>query len=131
MYVREVINQIVKYVLLFCGTDEDAAAFAALSPDQLRQRYAEVGHWFAQYGDKIKYSDQLQPPTTATTVRHDWSGAAEPVVTDGPFIEAKEQIGGYASIDVEDLDEALRMARTWPGRGTVEIRPAMVVDQRP
>ena len=48
------------------------------------------------------------------------------MVTDGPFIEAKEQIGGYAAIEVADLDEALRMARTWPGRGAVEIRPVMV-----
>jgi hypothetical protein len=121
----------VKYVLLFCGTDADAAAFAAMSPDQMRQRYAEVGRWFAENGDKIKYTDQLQPPNTATTVRLDWAGKAEPVVTDGPFIEAKEQIGGYAAIDVSDLDEALRMARTWPGRGSVEIRPVFSPDQRP
>jgi hypothetical protein len=112
----------VKYVLLFCGTTADAAAFEALSPDELRQRYAEVGQWFQEHGSKILYSDQLQAPTTATTVRHAWSGG-EPVITDGPFMEAKEGIGGYASIDVADLDEALRMARTWPGRGSVEIRP--------
>jgi hypothetical protein len=60
-------------------------------------------------------------------VRHDRIGRAEPVVTDGPFIEAKEQIGGYASIEVEDLDEALRMAKSWPGRGSVEIRPVVVM----
>jgi hypothetical protein len=119
----------MKYVLLFCGSDADAAAFAALAPDELRQRYAEVGQWFAAHHDKIKYADQLQPATTATTVRHDWSGKSQPVVTDGPFIEAKEQVGGYASIEVTDLDEALRMARTWPGRGSVEIRP--VLELRP
>jgi hypothetical protein len=121
----------VKYVLLFCGTDADAAAFAAMSPDELRARYAQVGAWFQQHAAKIKYSDQLAPPNLATTVRHDRTGKSEPVVTDGPFIEAKEQIGGYASIEVSDLDEALRMARTWPGSGSVEIRPVMTVDQRP
>ena len=115
----------MKYVLLFCGSAEDAAAFEALSPDALRQRYAEVGRWFAEHGSKISHSDQLQPASTATTVRHSWNGG-EPVVTDGPFIEAKESVGGYASIDVADLDEALGMAKTWPGRGTVEIRPVMV-----
>ena len=120
----------MKYVLLFCGTDADAAAFAALTPDQLRERYAQVGAWFQTHHDKIKYADQLAPPTTATTVRHNWSGNTEPVVTDGPFIEAKEQIGGYASIEVGDLDEALRMARTWPGLGSVEIRPVMSMGQR-
>ena len=121
----------MKYVLMFCGTDADAAQFAALTPDQLRERYAEVGRWFETHRDKINYTDQLQGPTTATTVRHAWSGGAEPVVTDGPFIEAKEQIGGYASIEVEDLDEALRMAKSWPGRGSVEIRPVMVMNQSP
>jgi hypothetical protein len=116
----------MKYVLLFCGTADDAAAFDALSPDQLRERYGEVGRWFQEHHDKIVHSDQLQPPTTATTVRHSWNGG-EPVITDGPFLETKEAIGGFACIDVADLDEALRMARTWPGRGAVEIRPVMVM----
>ena len=120
----------MKYVLLFCGTDADAAAFAALSPDELRERYAQVGAWFQEHHARIQYSDQLQHPNTATTVRHDRSGKSEPVVTDGPFIEAKEQVGGYACIEVSDLDEALRMARTWPGRGAVEIRPVMTMEQR-
>jgi hypothetical protein len=48
-----------------------------------------------------------------------------PTITDGPFLEAKEAIGGYASIDVADLHEAMRMTRTWPGRGAVEIRPGV------
>jgi hypothetical protein len=113
----------MKYVLLFCGTDEDAAAFAALSPDELRARYAEVGAWFAEHRSQIGSTNQLQGPETATSVRFGVKGP--PVVTDGPFLEGKEGIGGYAEIDVADLDEALRMARTWPGRGTVEIRPVV------
>jgi hypothetical protein len=116
----------MKYVLLFCGTDEDAAAFAALTPDELKARYAEVGAWFGKHRSKIGATNQLQGPETATSVRFGADGP--PVVTDGPFLEGKEAIGGYAEIDVADLDEALRMARTWPGRGTVEIRP--VVDGR-
>jgi hypothetical protein len=50
-------------------------------------------------------------------------------VRDGPFIEGNEVIGGYTEITVADLDEALRLARSWPARGTVEIRPVMGVDQ--
>src|ERR1043165_2418185 len=111
----------MKYVLLFCGTDEDAAAFAAMTPDELKARYAEVGAWFGEPRSKIGATNQLQGPETATSVRFGADGP--PVVTDGPFLEGKEAIGGYAEIDVADLDEALRMARTWPGRGTVEIRP--------
>ena len=117
----------MKYVLLFCGTDEDAARFAALPPDQLRANYAKVGQWWQEHQSKIVGGEQLQPPNTATTVRN-FSDRTDSVVTDGPFIEAKEQIGGFAIIDVPDFDEALRMARTWPA-GTVEIRP--VVTQRP
>jgi hypothetical protein len=117
----------MKYVLLFCGDDEDARAFAALSPDELRQRYTEVLGWLTEHKDKILYSERLEASSTATTVRHDFWGRTEPVVTDGPFTEAKEQVGGYACIEVNDLDEALRMARTWPGRGAVEIRPVMVM----
>jgi hypothetical protein len=117
----------MKYVMLFCGTDEDAAAFAALTPDELRARYAEVGAWFAEHRSKIAWSSQLQGPETATSVR--FGGDGPPAVTDGPFLEGKEFIGGYAEIDVADLDEALRMAKTWPGHSrTVEIRP--VVTQR-
>jgi hypothetical protein len=51
----------MKYVLLFCGTDQDAAAFNALSPDDLRQRYAEVGKWFQEHQSRIVDSAQLQP----------------------------------------------------------------------
>jgi hypothetical protein len=113
----------MKYVLLFCGTDEDATAFEALPPKELRVRYAQVGAWFAEHRSKIGGSNQLQGPDTATSVRFGPDGS--PVVTDGPFLEGKEAIGGYAEIEVADLDEALRMAKTWPGRGTVEIRPVV------
>ena len=108
----------MKYVLLFCGTVEHQAAFEALSQDDLAERYAEVGRWFAQHGASITGGNQLAPRETATTVR-------DGVVTDGPFMEGNELIGGYAEVDVADLDAALAMARTWPGDGVVEIRPVM------
>jgi hypothetical protein len=114
----------MKYVLLFCGDDEDARAFAALPEAELKERYGQVGRWFAGNRDKIGGTNQLQPPETSTCVRFGPGGVT---VTDGPYMEGKEQIGGYAEIDVADLDEALEMAKTWPGRGTVEIRPVMTM----
>jgi hypothetical protein len=111
----------MEYVLLFCGTATDQEDFDALTPDQLRQRYAEVGRWFAEHRSRIGGTNQLQGPETATTVRFGRDGA--PVVTDGLFLEGKEIVGGYAEVQVDDLDEALAMARSWPGRGSVEIRP--------
>jgi hypothetical protein len=112
----------MKYVLLFCGTPEDLSAFRALSQDDLAERYAQVGRWFAEHGNAIRASNQLQPRETATTVR---LGAGAPLVIDGPFLEGNELIGGYAEIEVPGLDEALAMAKSWPGGGAVEIRPVM------
>jgi hypothetical protein len=60
------------------------------------------------------------PPESATTVRLD---RGEPLVSDGPFVEGKEVISGYAEIEVADLDEALRLAKSWPACPVVEIRP--------
>ncbi len=57
----------MKYVLLFCGTAEDAAAFEGLSPDQLRARYAQVGAWFAEHRSKI--APAAIPPSRP---RHGW-----------------------------------------------------------
>jgi hypothetical protein len=116
----------MKYVFLFCGTQADQAAFEALSPDELRERYAQVGQWFAANAPKLGSGNQLQGPETATTVSFTAGSAAR--VTDGLFLEGKEIVGGYTEVTVTDLDEALAIARTWPGGGTIEIRA--VVEQR-
>ena len=66
----------------------------------------------------------LQPPTTATTVKIQETG--DHIVTDGPFAETREQLGGYYLLDCKDLDDALAWAKRipWPG-GSVEVRPVM------
>jgi hypothetical protein len=60
------------------------------------------------------------------------SGHGRRVVTDGPFAETKEQLGGYYLIDVETLDEALEIAARCPGarHGAVEVRPLMPIPAR-
>jgi hypothetical protein len=70
-------------------------------------------------------ANQLQPAGTATTVRVRYG---ETLVTDGPFIETKETLGGYYLIDVETLDEALEWAAKIPSArfGHVEIRPVVM-----
>ncbi|HVL62211.1 MAG TPA: YciI family protein [Microbacterium sp.] len=116
----------MKYVIMFTSTPE---LDAAVSPEHAEQVYRRVYEWFGTHADRITDSGaELQPVTTATTVAH--SGGA-PVVTDGPFSEAKEVIGGFSVIDVDDLDAAIAMVKTWPmlelPGNSVEIRP-MVVD---
>jgi hypothetical protein len=110
----------MKYVLLFAGTmsEEDRARNPALA-----ELYAQTNNWFAEYtkAGKVVGGQELRGPHTATTVRF---RDGKPMVTDGPFIESKEVIGGYAEVEVADLDEALEMAKTWPG-GDVEVRPVV------
>jgi hypothetical protein len=66
--------------------------------------------------------EALQPATTATTVR---VRDGETITTDGPFMEAKEALGGYYLVEARDLDEALEFAAACPGAkvGAMEVRP--------
>ena len=75
----------------------------------------------------IVASSPLQPPQTATTVR---VRNGEMQLSDGPFAEIKEQLGGYYILDCEDLDTALRYAAMIPSAkyGSVEVRPLMVME---
>lgn len=109
----------MKYVMLFMGTKDDERQYEAMSEDQRNGQMGRVMAWFGKHSDKIRGGYQLQPERTATTVR---INNGKPVVTDGPFIEGKEAIGGYAEIEVADLDEAIAMAKEWPA-GPVEVRP--------
>ena len=110
----------MKYVLLFGGTMEGVDQLEATDREQAMDNYKQSGQWFEKYtkAGKILGGHELQGPSTATTVSRK---NGKTVVTDGPFIESKEVIGGFAEIEVADLDEALAMAKEWPG--TVEIRP--------
>jgi len=111
----------MKYVLLFAGTMENVEKLEGKAREEAMAAYEASGKWFEEYTrtGKVIGGEELQGPSTATTVSRKNGRIA---VTDGPFIEAKEVIGGFALIDVKDLDEALEMAKAWPG-GPVEVRP--------
>ncbi|MER7456716.1 YciI family protein [Micromonospora sp. NPDC126480] len=110
----------MKYVLMFADTEQFAADLAAMDEAEMERAYARVQGWFAEHRDKITHHAHLMPPDTATTVRLD---RGEPLISDGPYVEGKEIVSGYAEIDVADLDEALRIATSWPACPVVEIRP--------
>lgn len=110
----------MKYVLMFVETEEFARRLEAMGELDREAAYAAVGQWFAEHADKITHHTHLAPAHTATTVRLD---QGEPVVTDGPFVEGKEVVSGFAEVEVSDLDEALKIARSWPACPIVEIRP--------
>ncbi len=111
----------MKYVILIMDTPEGLAK----SGDDRDKWYGEIMSWYEQKtasGELADGGHQLQPPSTARTLRA--SGA-----TDGPFIEAKEVIGGISVLEAESMDAAAAIARTWPGvdRGwvTIEVRPTV------
>lgn len=96
------------------------------SPEEMK---AEMDRWFEYTRESVDSGafiagEALQPSETATTVRI--REGQEPLVTDGPFAESKEQLGGFYLFECENLDEALDYAKRIPYRdGTVEIRPVM------
>ena len=90
---------------------------------------AEMQEWFAYSQALVEAGamvsgEALQGPETATTVQ---VRDGQRIVTDGPFIEAKEVLGGYYTIDVPDLDAAIEWAAKIPNvyHATVEVRPVM------
>ncbi|TDC61102.1 hypothetical protein E1200_29405 [Actinomadura sp. GC306] len=110
----------MKYVLMFADTEEFSRALGAMSEAERQEAFEAVGRWFAEHAAQITHHARLDHPETATTMR---LSGGDAVVTDGPFVEGKEVVSGYAEIEVADLDEAMAIARGWPGCPVVEIRP--------
>ena len=112
-----------KYVILIY---EDEAGYASASPevmDEVMQAHNEFAAQVEQRGAKLLGGEALQSTGTATSVR----GGSE--VTDGPFAETKEALGGFYLIDAPDLDTALAVGKLCPARfGGVEVRPVMTFD---
>jgi hypothetical protein len=109
----------MKYALLIYGSDD---AYQRLTEEQSKEMYARHDAFGAKLGSAITGGAELRPPATATTVRHQGD---EPLITDGPFAEATEQLGGLYIVEAKDLDEAIEFAKqvpTLPG-DAIEVRP--------
>jgi hypothetical protein len=111
----------MKYAILIMETE----TARALDKARREEWMGEIGGWYEKTGAAGKLADggaQLEEAHTARTVRA--SG-----VTDGPYIEAKEVFGGYSVLETESIDEAVEIAKGWPGvdRGliTIEVRPVI------
>ena len=104
---------------------EDEASYATATPEVMGEIMEDHNRFSAGVeglGAKLLGGEALQNTSTATSVR----GTD---VTDGPFVETKEGLGGFYLIDAPDLDTALAVAKTVPARfGGVEVRPVMTFD---
>ena len=113
----------MQYMLLIY---DDEKLWAGMSDAERGAIYGEYGAYTQGLRDTGAFvaGDALQPTSAATTVR---VRDAEQLVTDGPFAETKEQLGGYYLVEAADLDEAVRWAAKIPSAkvGSIEVRPVM------
>jgi len=111
----------MKYMLLI---HDEEQAWNKLSESDRKAMYAEYGQFTqaVQASGHFVHAAQLQPTSTATSVR---LRDGKRLVTDGPFAETREQLGGYYLVDAKDLDEAIGIAARIPSArvGTIEVRP--------
>lgn len=114
----------MKYLLL-CRFNEDVwAAIPAPERDRIMDAYRGVIADIERAGQHVTTA-QLEPRAAGRTLRH---AGGRTVVTDGPFMETKEHLGGYHLIECDSLDEAVAIAAripTLPAGGTVEVRPLL------
>ena len=108
-----------QYLLSVHGSETDP------TPDDVQDLYSAVDRFNTdvQASGWWVFAGGLYPASTATVV--DGTGGGDPIVTDGPYLESKEHIGGFWIVDVPDLDAALELARRGSAacRGPVEVRP--------
>ncbi len=106
---------------------EDESSWSAADQETYQQVYRDHEAFMAANQSSLRGGNALQNTSTATAVRRDPSGGF--TVTDGPFAEAKEALGGYYLVEAADLDEALKVAQQVPAPfGGVEVRPVMAFD---
>jgi hypothetical protein len=116
----------MKFAMLICGDDDD---WTDLAPDDEQDVMKQILAWYERWQPTGKIADggvELQPRSTAKTIRSGPGG--EPVVTDGPYLELKEVVGGLVVLECDTIDEAVEVASTWPrltGMEAIEVRPLM------
>ena len=111
----------MEYLLLIYGNEADYAKMSQQEMGAMFQEFMQFTQSIQQSGN-YQAGQQLQPVGTATTVRVQ---NGKRVVTDGPFAETREQLGGFYWIKAKDLDEALAIAERCPSArvGSIEVRP--------
>lgn len=116
----------MKFALLIIGDDSE---WSTLPPDEEQDLMKQIYQWYERWQPTGKIADggaELQPQTTARTIRSGADGGS--VVTDGPYMELKEVVGGIVIIEADTIEEAVEIGATWPrgaGMTAIEVRPLM------
>ncbi len=111
----------MNYLLLIYSNQADLEALSESDRNKISNEYMEFTKSIVQAGH-FKAGDRLKPTSAASTVR---VRNGKMAITDGPFAETREQLGGYYLIDAKNLDEATAIAARIPGarQGSIEVRP--------
>ena len=120
----------MRYALLIVDSETAHPSPEPPAPEVIEQVMKAYTDYTQMLKDRGAYlgGEALQPNPTATTVRVQ---DGKSIVTDGPFVEAKEALGGFYLVEARDLDEALELAAACPGAqfGAIEVRPIMEFDE--
>ena len=110
----------MQYLLLIYGNEAHWGRLSEAERNRVSSEYGDLTRSLAQSGH-LRGGNELQPTTNATTVR---VRDKKKLVTDGPFAETKEQLGGYYLVEAKDLDEAVALAARIPSArwGSIEVR---------
>ena len=122
----------MRHVLMNFVHPDDAAAYYAMSSED-QQAYVERHfEWFRRHRDHIVGGEELDEPATVKALRPGRQGEGI-VVTDGPYVETKEILGGFVILETDTAEEALAIAKEWPSltsqpNATVHLQPVFVRD---
>ena len=116
----------MEYMLLIYNSEAEGKKLTDAQNQEIFQEYMTFTQDLSKSG-KNKGGAPLEPSATATRVR---TRNGKTVVTDGPFAETKEQLGGYYLVEAKDFDEAISIASRIPGAkfGSIEVRPVMKIE---
>lgn len=120
----------MRYVLFNWLSPEDVADWASWTAEQQQADVQRHIEWFTKHRDHIVGGEELDDPRTVKTLRPGRQGEGV-VVTDGPYVESKEILGGFVILEAASIDEAVEIASDWPSltsqpNSTVQVQPGFV-----
>ena len=120
----------MRYVLFNWLSPEDVADWETWTPEEQQADAERHMAWFAKHRDHIVGGEELDEPRTVKTLRPGRQGEGV-VVTDGPYVESKEILGGFVILEAASIDEAVEIASDWPSltsqpNTTVQVQPGFV-----
>ena len=115
----------MQYIVLIYGSEKGWSSMSKAGVEQMYAEYRKYSEDLAKAG-VIRGGSELKPTSTATTVR---VRGGKRQVTDGPFAETKEQLGGFYLVEATDLNDAIQVAARIPGAriGSIEVRPILTI----